>query len=90
MIVDGQRLTLHVFTYAEQLGRFLSDRNLAMIALQDTELHIQRRRAWNRGLGPAALKGYEDQVAKRASQLVSKIEEHKGEVLLDHWFGYFT
>ncbi|KAM5536736.1 hypothetical protein V8D89_009575 [Ganoderma adspersum] len=74
----------------QQLGRFLSDRNLAMIALQDTELHIQRRRAWNRGLSPAALKGYEDQIAKRASQLVNKIEEHKGEVLLDHWFGYFT
>nr|VWO97610.1 Exopolygalacturonase (ExoPG) (EC (Galacturan 1,4-alpha-galacturonidase) (Poly(1,4-alpha-D-galacturonide)galacturonohydrolase) [Ganoderma boninense] len=74
----------------QQLGRFLSDRNLAMIALQDTELHIQRRRAWNRGLSPAALKGYEDQIARRAGQLVAKIEEHKGEVLLDHWFGYFT
>ncbi|KAI1782296.1 cytochrome P450 [Ganoderma leucocontextum] len=43
-----------------------------------------------RGLSPAELKGYEDQIAKRASQLVSRIEEHKGEVLLDHWFGYFT
>ena len=38
----------------------MTEADVPFIGIQDVEEHAQRRRAWNRGLGPAALKSYED------------------------------
>lgn len=72
------------------MGRVLSDKDLDMVSIQDRDLHLQRRRAWARGLAPKALKEYEEKMALRVSQLVSRLENPKGEVFLDEWFNRFT
>ena len=73
-------------------GGMLRDHNLPLVAIRDVEEHLHRRRAWNRGLGPAALRAYEDVLARRARLLVSKLEERARdgeEVDLGRWFGSF-
>ena len=70
----------------------LRDHNLPLVAIRDTDEHLRRRRAWNRGLGPAALRAYEGVLAHRARLLVSKLEERAREgeeVDLGRWFGSF-
>ena len=69
----------------------LSTQHVDMISIPDTELHLQRRRAWARGLAAKALREYEERMGARVGQLVGSLEEHKGEVLLlDEWFNRFT
>lgn len=68
----------------------LSDKNLPMVGIMDLDEHLRRRRAWNRGLGPGALKEYEGRVAGRAQQLIRRLEEQEGEVILGNWINYFS
>ena len=72
------------------LGKVLDPHSKMLIALQDTETHLQRRRPWQRAFTPAAIKEYEAQLSKRTSQLVARLEAQRGEVRLDQWFDYFT
>ena len=70
----------------------LRDHNLPLVAIRDVDEHLRRRRAWNRGLGPSALRAYEDVLARRARLLVGKLGEcaREGEeVDLGKWFGAF-
>lgn len=61
-----------------------------MVAIQDTETHLRRRKNWNRGMSPAAIREYEPFIAKRARQLVEGLEEQKGAVTIGNWFNYFS
>ena len=64
-----------------------------MVGIQDTETHLRRRKNWNRGMGPAAVREYEHFIARRARQLVERLEEqqHKGAaVVIGNWFNYFS
>lgn len=54
------------------------------------EAHANRRRLWNRGMSTDSLKDYEVLVAKRAHQLVYKLESMKGPLDLAEWLGFFT
>ncbi len=72
------------------MGRVLSDTRITMIGIQDTDVHLLRRRAWARGFTPTALKAYEDRISRRVSQLVARLEEQKGEILLNQWFNAFS
>ncbi|RDX41710.1 high nitrogen upregulated cytochrome P450 monooxygenase 2 [Lentinus brumalis] len=71
------------------IGGLLSYKNMPMVGIPDTEEHLRRRRAWNRGLGPVALREYEGIVAERARQLAARLEEQQGEVSLGQWVNYF-
>ena len=68
----------------------LSDKNLPMVGILDLDEHLSRRRAWNRGLGPGALKEYEGRVAQRAQQLIHRLEDQNGEIVLGTWINYFA
>ena len=72
------------------MGRVLSDKNLDMVSIQDRSLHLQRRQAWTRVLSSKALKEYEENMALRVGQLVGRLAETEGEVLIDEWFNCFT
>ena len=72
------------------VGGMLSDKNLPMVGILELDEHLQRRRAWNRGLSPGALKEYEARVSGRAQQLIRRLEEQKGEVILGTWINYFS
>lgn len=54
------------------------------------EPHVHRRRLWNRGLTPEALSEYETIIAKRASQVVSRIQESRGTIDFVSYVNYFT
>ncbi|KAH9937927.1 high nitrogen upregulated cytochrome P450 monooxygenase 2 [Epithele typhae] len=73
------------------IGRVLSDTNLPMVGLMDTDAHLRRRRNWTRGMGPIAIKGYEELISKRVNQLLSRLEDQKGQaVIMGHWFNFFS
>ena len=62
-----------------------------MVALMHTDVHLQRRRSWTRGMSPAALKGYEEIVARRARLLVKRLEDQGGRaVVLGEWMNFFS
>ena len=63
---------------------------MMMISLQNTTLHLQRRRPWLRAFTPSAVKGYEELVSARARLLVEELEKQQGEVDLDLWFTCFA
>ena len=68
----------------------LNTTNVPLIGIQDAEEHAQRRRAWNRGLAPAALKGYDHIMSHRVHQLVDVLEQQEGAVVLGKWINYFA
>ena len=70
----------------------MSDKNtnIQMVGIQDTDVHLRRRRPWNRALGPGAVKEYEVMIALQAGKLVQRLEQQKGRVLLGQWFSYFA
>ncbi|PIL26706.1 cytochrome P450 [Ganoderma sinense ZZ0214-1] len=73
------------------IGRMLNNKDLPMVGIQDTETHLRRRKNWNRGMGPAAIREYEPLIAKRARQLVDRLEEHAGGVVtIGNWFNFFS
>ncbi|KAF7360564.1 hypothetical protein MVEN_00787500 [Mycena venus] len=53
------------------------------------EAHTAKRRVWNRGMTSAAIREYESLIAKRTSQLVSRLREHET-VDLVCWFDLFA
>ncbi|KAI0808391.1 high nitrogen upregulated cytochrome P450 monooxygenase 2 [Fomes fomentarius] len=72
------------------IGGSMSDEHISMIGIQDNEEHAKRRRAWNRGLSPGAIKEYEGIIMTRTKQLVRRLEEQHGEVALDRLIKYFS
>ena len=90
--------TFHTFLtdarLTEYVGRMLSesDANLPLIGVQDVNEHLRRRRPWNRAFSAAAVKGYEETIARRARQLVDALErqQEEGEVVLGKWFNFFA
>nr|VWO94473.1 Cytochrome P450 monooxygenase AKT7 (EC (AK-toxin biosynthesis protein 7) [Ganoderma boninense] len=75
---------------AAYMGATMTDGDVPFIGIQDVEEHLRRRRAWTRGLGPAALKGYEHIMSKGVHQLVYALEQQQGLVALEKWIQYFT
>ncbi|KAJ6554669.1 cytochrome P450 [Mycena capillaripes] len=53
------------------------------------EAHTAKRRVWNRAMTSAAIREYEPLIAKRASQLISRLREHEN-VDLVCWFDLFA
>ncbi|KAI0682151.1 high nitrogen upregulated cytochrome P450 monooxygenase 2 [Cerioporus squamosus] len=72
------------------IGAMLTETNIPMVGIMDVDEHLRRRRAWNRGLGPAALKEYEHLIVRRARQLVDRLGEQDGEVNIGKWLNYFS
>ncbi|KZP29270.1 cytochrome P450 [Athelia psychrophila] len=52
--------------------------------------HTRRRRPWNRAFNSEALKGYEEIIEKRATQLVQTLNNQVGSTNLAMWISYFT
>ncbi|KAK7037645.1 hypothetical protein VNI00_010864 [Paramarasmius palmivorus] len=75
-------------------GRFPETQKVFPItALQDTELHRQRRGPWNKAFGSAALKEYELLVAQRTALLGDRLAEVSGKgkpVEFGKWMGWYT
>ncbi|PIL27952.1 hypothetical protein GSI_15693 [Ganoderma sinense ZZ0214-1] len=72
------------------LGATMTEADVPFIGIQNVEEHTRRRCAWTRGLGPAALKGYEHIMSRRVHQLVAVLEQQQGPVALERWIQYFT
>ncbi|KAI9069564.1 cytochrome P450 [Trametes sanguinea] len=66
-----------------------SDQN-SLIAEADPHEHARRRKPWNRAFNSAALKGYEEIIARRLHALADGLAAQKGEVDLGKWIGYFS
>lgn len=62
----------------------------SMIALRDPVEHARRRKPWNRGFNTEALKGYEEIIETRATQLLDQLAKQDGVVDLAKWLSYFT
>ncbi|KAH9929918.1 cytochrome P450 [Epithele typhae] len=72
-------------------GMLLKAEPLTMIAIQDTDEHVQRRRPYHADSRRGALKDYEVMVSRRARMLVDRLGETKGaDVCLDEWFDRFS
>ncbi|KAJ7476693.1 cytochrome P450 [Mycena latifolia] len=54
------------------------------------EAHTGKRRVWNRAMTSAAVREYEPLIAKRASQLVSRLGDQDGTIDLVAWFNVFS
>ncbi|KAI1784220.1 high nitrogen upregulated cytochrome P450 monooxygenase 2 [Ganoderma leucocontextum] len=72
------------------IGVSLSQTKVPMAGIRDPEEHQGRRRPWNRGLAPGALREYDHLITMRVQQLVRRLEEQVGEVILGKWFYYFS
>ncbi len=71
-------------------GSMLTATNPPMVGIQDTRLHLARRRPWARGLALSALKEYDRLIGKRTKQLVHLLENRHGTVVvLGEMFDYF-
>ncbi|KAI0752497.1 high nitrogen upregulated cytochrome P450 monooxygenase 2 [Daedaleopsis nitida] len=71
-------------------GGSMSETDVPMVGIQDTESHLLRRRAWNRGLSRSAVREYEQAILSRARLLVQRLEEQRGEVILGKWLSHFS
>jgi cytochrome P450 len=60
-----------------------------LIGVRDGPEHAKRRRTWNRGFNPAAMKEYEPMVHKRVLELLEVIAQ-RGQVDFGEMFGCFT
>ena len=67
----------------------LTATNPPMAGIQDTQVHLARRRSWARGLSPSALKEYEGLVGRRVRQLLRLLEAQDATVVLGQVFNYF-
>ncbi|KAH9481467.1 Cytochrome P450 monooxygenase FCK2 [Psilocybe cubensis] len=61
-----------------------------LIAIRDKTEHTRRRRPWTRAFSTNALKGYEELVVKRSTQLVDSLAAEKGVTNLAKWISFFT
>ncbi|PIL28304.1 cytochrome P450 [Ganoderma sinense ZZ0214-1] len=71
-------------------GVTLSDSTVPLIGIQDATEHARRRRPWNRGLAPSALKDYDHIMSHRVHQLVDVLGQQEGAVVLGKWISYFA
>jgi len=62
---------------------------LPLIGIRDSAEHAKRRRTWNRGFNPTAMRLYEPAVYERVLQLLETIVQ-RGRVDLGETFGYFA
>ena len=60
-----------------------------LIGIRDSVEHTKRRRTWNRGFNPTAMRQYEPAVHERVLQLLEAIVQ-RGRVDLGEIFGYFA
>ncbi|KAJ7595196.1 cytochrome P450 [Mycena floridula] len=64
---------------------------VSLIGIADHQEHAQRRRAWDNGLNPSAIKNYKEALDERTSQLVSHLEKREGTVVdLGMWLSLFS
>ncbi|KZP23056.1 cytochrome P450 [Athelia psychrophila] len=70
-------------------GRDPENKTKALIEISGPE-HTRRRRAWNRAFNSEALKGYEEIIEKRATQLMQTLGNQVGSTDLAMWISYFT
>ncbi|KAF9237655.1 cytochrome P450 [Melanogaster broomeanus] len=62
----------------------------ALISLRDPAEHARRRKPWTRAFSTAALKGYEEILAKRVHELVAALEKQQQPLNLVQWISHFT
>ncbi|KAJ7814786.1 cytochrome P450 [Mycena olivaceomarginata] len=60
------------------------------IVCMSGEAHTKKRRVWNRAMTSSSLRDYEPLVAKRASQMVSRLRDQHGPVDLGNWLNFFA
>ena len=70
-------------------GRSPDSSGSSLIATTDVKDHARRRKFWNRAFTQAALKDYEDFIAKRATQLVELLSVTPV-ADMNSWFARFT
>ena len=70
-------------------GRQADYENPTLIGSPDPTSHAQRRRLWNRALSSAALKEYEETLAKRVTDLYELLSTQKDVIDMNLWFGWF-
>jgi len=64
---------------------------MSVIAMRDPVEHKRRRKMWDRAFSTAAIKNYDEIVAKRARELVEQFEKRAGqEIDLSMWMSYFS
>lgn len=61
-----------------------------LIALRSKQEHTRRRRPWTRAFSSAALKGYEELINNRCTQLVEVLGNQVGAVDMAKWVSFFT
>ena len=61
----------------------------SLVAIRDGAEHARRRRTWNRGFNPVAMKQYELMVHKRIIQMIEVLVQ-RGHIDLAELLGYFT
>ncbi|POR35382.1 Tryprostatin B 6-hydroxylase [Tolypocladium paradoxum] len=58
---------------------------------RDQKDHARRRKTWDKGLGPKALRDYEPRVAEYTAQLLQKLDESQGKPLnMSTWFNFYS
>ncbi len=60
----------------------MTEGNIPFVGIQDVEEYARWCRAWNRGLWPGALKGYEYIMSSRVQRLVDLVGAQEGPLLL--------
>ena len=50
----------------------------SIVTETDMPRHAERRKIWNRGFTPTALKGYDEVIFKRSTQLVERLGQQTG------------
>lgn len=62
----------------------------SLITERDPALHAEKRKTWNRGFTPAALREYDEPVIKRTVQLLERLGQQSGTIDLGKWISYYT
>lgn len=62
----------------------------SLVSERDPVLHAEKRKVWNRGFMPAALREYDEPLMKRTAQLIERLGQQVGTVDLGKWISYYT
>lgn len=62
----------------------------SLLTTRDIALHAEKRKVWNRGFTPSALKAYDDIITKRTLQLLDRLGQQNGTLDLGKWISYYT
>ncbi|KAI0759727.1 hypothetical protein BD413DRAFT_487319 [Trametes elegans] len=71
-------------------GKMAFSKEHSLIAEPDTHKHTVKRKPWNRAFNTAALKGYEETIAKRITELANVLATQKGPADLGKWLGHWS